>query len=195
MEKFGLKVISVGFFLDDRSPVIWRGPLVTGLLRQFLKDVQWGRLDFLVIDMPPGTGDAPLTVVQQVRLAGAVIVTTPQSVSLLDVRRGVEMFGRVGTPVLGVIENMSYYECPKCGKREDLFGSGGGDLVSRDFGVPLLGRMPVVSEVRAGGDRGKPLVVDRPDHPLSRLYLDIAGQIVERVRAEDAAATAPRIVG
>jgi len=195
MEKFGLKVMSVGFFLDDRSPVIWRGPLVTGLLRQFLKDVQWGELDFLVIDMPPGTGDAPLTVVQQIALAGAVIVTTPQSVSLLDVGRGVAMFGRVGTPVLGVIENMSYYECPKCGKREDLFGSGGGDLLSRDFGVPLLGRVPVVSEVRVGGDQGKPLVVDRPDHPLSRLYLDIAGRIAERARGQAMGATAPRIVG
>ncbi|HTO56817.1 MAG TPA: Mrp/NBP35 family ATP-binding protein, partial [Pseudomonadales bacterium] len=123
IEKFGLRVMSLGFFLDDSSPVIWRGPMVMGLVRQFLKDVEWGELDVLVVDLPPGTGDAQLTLVQQVPLAGGVVVTTPQDVALLDVERGIAMFQQVNTPVLGVIENMSFYECPKCGTKDDIFGS------------------------------------------------------------------------
>jgi ATP-binding protein involved in chromosome partitioning len=194
-EKFGLRLMSIGFFLDDESPVIWRGPLVMGLVRQFLKDVDWGELDILVVDMPPGTGDAQLTLVQQVPLAGGVVVTTPQDVATLDVQRGIAMFQQVNTPVLGIIENMSYYECPKCGKREDLFGSGGGERIAARFGVPVLGRIPLVSDVRTSGDAGKPIVIDQPHHPVSRLFVQIAGRVLEAIEVERLAAPAPTIIG
>jgi ATP-binding protein involved in chromosome partitioning len=193
LEKHGLRVMSMGFFLDDSSPVIWRGPLVTGLLRQFLRDVQWGELDVLVVDLPPGTGDAPLTLVQQVPLSGGVIVTTPQDVSVIDVERGIAMFNQVNTPVLGIVENMSAYVCPHCGTRDELFGSGGGARLSREFGVPLLAQIPIVSAIRASGDAGTPIVLDQPDHAVSRIYLSIGQQVLDRVAAERA--PAPRIVG
>jgi ATP-binding protein involved in chromosome partitioning len=195
LEKYGLRVMSIGFFLDDDSPVIWRGPLVMGLVRQFLKDVEWGELDVLLIDLPPGTGDAQLTLVQQVPLAGGVVVTTPQEVATLDVQRGIAMFQQVNTPVLGIVENMSYYECPKCGKREDLFGSGGGARIAADSGVPLLGLIPLVPDVRRAGDTGTPIVIDRPDHPVSKLFLEIARKVLEAVETERAATAAPTIIG
>ncbi|HSP97690.1 MAG TPA: Mrp/NBP35 family ATP-binding protein [Candidatus Dormibacteraeota bacterium] len=193
LEKFGLRVMSMGFFLDDSSPVIWRGPLVTGLIRQFLKDVRWGELDVLVVDLPPGTGDVALTLVQQVPLAGAVVVTTPQPVSLIDVERGIAMFQQVNTPVLGVIENMSGYLCPKCGARDDLFGTGGAAELEQRFGIPVLGRIPIEPAVRIAGDAGTPLVVAQPEHPISRLYASIAEQVLEGIAAERTAA--PRIIG
>jgi ATP-binding protein involved in chromosome partitioning len=195
LEKYGVAAMSVGFFLDDSSPVIWRGPLVTGLLRQFLRDVEWGVLDVLVIDLPPGTGDAQLTIAQQVPLAGSIIVTTPQEVSLADVERGISMFRQVNTPVLGVVENMSYYLCRKCGRREDLFGSGGGARLARDFEVPLLGQIPLVADVRVGGDSGKPIVVDDPDHEVSRAFLGIARRVLDRLVEEREQTALPRIVG
>lgn len=195
LEKYGLKAMSIGFFLEEGSPVIWRGPMVTGLLRQFLKDVFWGELDLLVIDMPPGTGDAQLTLVQQVPLAGGLVVTTPQAVSLLDVERGIAMFQQVNTPVLGIIENMSYFDCPDCGERDDPFGSGGGERLAAEFGVPLLARVPLVPEMREGGDAGVPLVVARPDHPVSAIYAEVARRVVESVAAERDRVAAPRIVG
>ncbi|MFI5365931.1 MAG: P-loop NTPase [Candidatus Binatia bacterium] len=195
IERYGVRLMSVGFFLDDQSPVIWRGPLVMGLVRQFLKDVDWGTLDVLVVDMPPGTGDAQLTLVQQVPLAGGVVVTTPQDVATLDVQRGIAMFQQVNTPVLGIIENMSYYECPHCGKREDVFGSGGGARIATTFGVPVLGQIPLVQEVRTGGDAGKPIVVEQPDHPVSRLFMHIAGRVREAIEVERLAAPAPTIIG
>lgn len=193
LERYGLRVMSMGFFLDDTSPVIWRGPLVTGLLRQFLKDVQWGELDVLVVDLPPGTGDAQLTLVQQVPLSGGLIVTTPQPVSVIDVERGIAMFQQVNTPVLGIIENMSGYVCPHCGTRDELFGSGGGDHLEHTFGAPLLGRIPIVPEIRAGGDAGTPLVVAQPEHPVSRLYMEIAAAVLDAVEAERV--PTPKIVG
>ena len=193
LEKFGLRVMSMGFFLDDSSPVIWRGPLVTGLLRQFLKDVQWGELDVLVVDLPPGTGDAQLTLAQQVPLSGGVIVTTPQDVSVLDVERGIAMFNQVNTPVLGVVENMSTYVCPHCGTQDQLFGSGGGERLARESGVPLLGQIPIVPDIRASGDAGTPIVIAQPEHQVSRVYRSIAEQVLDRVAAERA--PAPRIVG
>jgi len=195
LEKYGVRLMSIGFFLDDTSPVIWRGPLVMGLVRQFLKDVDWGDLDLLVVDMPPGTGDAQLTLVQQVPLAGGVVVTTPQDVATLDVQRGIAMFRQVHTPVLGIVENMSYYECHNCGRREDVFGSGGAERIAAQFGVPVLGHIPLVPEVRTGGDHGTPIVVDRPDHPVSRLFLQIAGTVLEAVERERLAAPAPTIIG
>ncbi len=193
LEKYGLRLMSIGFFLDDDSPVIWRGPLVMGLVRQFLKDVEWGTLDVLLIDLPPGTGDAQLTLVQQVPLAGGVVVTTPQEVATLDVGRGIAMFQQVNTPVLGIVENMSYYQCPKCGKREDLFGSGGGERIATHYGVPLLGQIPLVPEVRSAGDAGTPIVVERPDHPASKLLIDIAAKVLDAVERERT--VAPTIVG
>ena len=193
LERHGLRVMSMGFFLDDSSPVIWRGPLVTGLLRQFLKDVQWGELDVLVVDLPPGTGDAPLTLVQQVPLAGGVVVTTPQDVSVIDVERGIAMFNQVNTPVLGIVENMSAYICPHCGTRDELFGSGGGARLAQQFGVPVLGRIPIVAAVRESGDAGTPIVIGQPDHPVSRIYVAMAEQVLDRVAAERA--PTPRIIG
>jgi len=195
LEKFGVRVMSVGFFLDDSSPVIWRGPLVMGLVRQFLKDVDWGELDILVVDLPPGTGDAPLTLLQQVPLIGGVVVTTPQAVATLDVQRGIAMFEQVNTPVLGIVENMSSYECPHCGRQDDVFGSGGGDRLAAAAHVPLLGRIPLVPEVRAGGDAGVPIVAAHPDHPVSRAFLDIARQLLTRIDVERAASVPPSIVG
>ncbi|HVN88160.1 MAG TPA: Mrp/NBP35 family ATP-binding protein [Candidatus Binatia bacterium] len=195
IERFGLRVMSLGFFLDDTSPVIWRGPMVMGLVRQFLKDVEWGVLDVLVVDMPPGTGDAQLTLVQQVPLAGGVVVTTPQDVALLDVERGIAMFQQVNTPVLGVIENMSFYECPKCGTKDDIFGSGGGERIAQHFGVPLLGRIPLIPAIRESGDSGKPIVIAEPSSTAAKIFLDIAGAVIDEVEAGRAETTAPKIVG
>jgi len=195
LEKYGLRLMSIGFFLDESSPVIWRGPLVMGLVRQFLKDVEWGELDILVVDMPPGTGDAQLTLVQQVPLAGAVVVTTPQEVATLDVQRGIAMFQHVNTPVLGVIENMSYYLCPKCDKREEVFGHGGGQHLAEQFGVPLLGQIPLVPDVRTSGDEGTPIVAERPEHPVSRELIRIAGAVLEGIEVERLAAAGPTIIG
>jgi ATP-binding protein involved in chromosome partitioning len=195
LEKYGLRLMSVGFFLDENTPVIWRGPLVTGLVRQFLRDVAWGELDVLVIDLPPGTGDAQLTLVQQVPVSGGVIVTTPQEVSLLDVRRGVAMFHQVNTPVLGIIENMSHFQCPKCGRRDFLFGEGGGERIANDFEVPLLGRLPLLTELRVAGDAGTPIVIGSPDHPVSVTFLEIARRVLEEVAAARRDVAAPRILG
>jgi len=193
MEKYGLQLMSMGFFLDDASPVIWRGPMVMGLVRQFLKDVDWHGLDILVIDLPPGTGDAQLTLAQQVPLAGGVVVTTPQDVALLDVQRGIAMFQQVNTPILGVIENMSEYVCPNCGKHEALFGEGGGKRISEFFGVPLLGQVPLVPAVRESGDAGRPIVVEHPEHPVSKVFANIALGVLDEIEA--ARQPAPLIIG
>jgi len=179
----GIKVISMGFFLDEQSPVIWRGPIVMGIVRQFLRDVEWGRLDFLIVDLPPGTGDAPLTLVQQVPVTGAVIVTTPQDVALLDVGRGMAMFAQVSTPVLGVVENMSGYVCPQCGTEDPIFGEGGASRLAERFGVPLLARLPIVPALREGGDRGQPLVVAEPEHPVTALFAKLATDVARAARA------------
>ncbi len=179
IERFGLSIVSMGFFLDDRSPVIWRGPMVMSIVRQFLKDVLWGELDVLVVDLPPGTGDAQLTLLQEVPISGGVIVTTPQDVALQDVRRGIAMFQTVQAPVLGVIENMSEYVCPHCGTAEAIFGSEGGRREAEALETPLLGSLPLVAELRASMDQGNPLVISDPQHPLSRRI----AQIAERVHA------------
>ena len=188
LERHGLKLMSMGFFLDEQSPVIWRGPIVMGIVRQFLRDVDWGPTDFLVVDLPPGTGDAPLTLVQQVPLTGAIVVTTPQDVALLDVGRGVAMFAQVSTPVLGVVENMAGYVCPSCGTEDPVFGEGGGARLAEHFGVPLLARIPLVPAVREGGDRGVPLVAQAPDHPVARVFRELAERVA--LAAEQAAAPA-----
>jgi ATP-binding protein involved in chromosome partitioning len=177
IERYGIDVMSMGFFLDDSSPVIWRGPMVMGLIRQFLRDVDWGKQDYLVIDMPPGTGDAALTLAQQVPITGAVIVTTPQEVALADVERGIAMFRQLQVPVLGVVENMSYYVCPDCGEREELFGSGGGEALAKQFGVPVLAKLPLVAEIRAAGDAGTPMALTAPDHPVSKEFAALARSV------------------
>lgn len=176
-EKFGLKVISFGTFVDEGAPVIWRGPMLTKALTQFFRDADWGELDYLILDLPPGTGDVQLTITQQVPLAGGVIVTTPADVALLDVRRGVRMFQEVKTPVLGVIENMSYHECRGCGRHSDVFGRGGGERFARELGIPYLGALPLVRELREAGDAGVPLLISQPDHPQSRALVALADRL------------------
>ncbi len=192
LERYGIKLMSMGFFLDEQSPVIWRGPIVMGIIRQFLRDVDWGATDYLVVDLPPGTGDAQLTLVQQVPVSGGVIVTTPQDVALLDVGRGMAMFAQVATPVLGVVENMSGYVCPSCGTEDDVFGRGGADALAERFGVPLLARIPLVPAIREGGDRGRPLVVADPAHPASRAFTALANRVVAELARAGASAPAAR---
>jgi len=191
LERYGIKLMSMGFFLDEQSPVIWRGPIVMGVVRQFLRDVEWGELDFLVVDLPPGTGDAPLTLVQQVPVTGAVIVTTPQDVALLDTGRSMGMFLQVNTPVLGVVENMSGYLCPRCGTEDPIFGRGGAETLAARFGVPVLARIPLVAALREGGDAGRPLAAAQPEHPVSRLFAALAARVAETVARAGAAAAAP----
>jgi len=181
LEKFGLKVISLGVFIDDRTPIIWRGPMINKLLTQFLREVEWGELDFLVLDLPPGTGDAQLTIAQQVPLSGGVIVTTPQHVALLDVKRSVTMFQQVNAPVLGVIENMSYHICSGCGERAEIFGHGGGQEMAKQFHVPFLGEIPLVGDIREASDTGKPIVAAQPDHPQSQAFRAIAERILTEI--------------
>ena len=191
IERHGLKAISMGLFVEQAKPIIWRGPMITKALVEFVRNVLWGDLDYLVIDMPPGTGDAQLTICQQVPLAGGVIVTTPQEVALLDVKRGVTMFREVNVPVLGVVENMSYHVCRKCGGKHDLFGSGGGQQMARRFGIPFLGALPLVRELREGGDRGAPIVAANPDHPQSKTFVEIAQKVEAEVGRQAAQTQRP----
>lgn len=182
VERHGLRAISMGLFVEEAKPIIWRGPMINKLIVEFVRNVLWGDLDYLVIDMPPGTGDAQLTVCQQVPLSGGVIVTTPQEVALLDVKRGVTMFREVNVPVLGVVENMSVHVCRKCGREHDLFGSEGGKRMAGRFGIPFLGALPLVREVREGGDRGTPIVAADADHAVSRAFVSIAQRVEEELR-------------
>jgi ATP-binding protein involved in chromosome partitioning len=181
VERLGIKVISLGLFIEERQPVIWRGPMINKLLTQFLREVRWGELDYLVLDLPPGTGDAQLTIAQQAPLAGGVIVTTPQDVALLDVQRGIKMFEQVNTPVLGVIENMSYHLCVDCGERTEIFGHGGGARMAEQGDIPFLGEIPLVRAIREGGDGGEPIVASDPDGPQSVSFRAIAERVVEEL--------------
>ncbi len=174
----GVALISMGFFLDDKAPVIWRGPMVMSIVRQFLQDVLWGELDVLVVDLPPGTGDAQLTLMQLVPVSGGVIVTTPQDVALQDVKRGISMFAAVQTPVFGLVENMSHYTCPQCGTSEPIFGSGGGKREAESLQVPLLAEIPLVPEVRAAMDRGEPIVIAEPEGTVAAAFKKLAGSIL-----------------
>lgn len=177
IEAHGMKVMSMSFLTTKDTPVIWRGPMVHGLVSQFLTQVEWGDLDYLVIDLPPGTGDAQLTLTQTAPLAGSVIVTTPQDVSLADARKGLKMFEQVNVPVLGILENMSYFLCPHCDKRTNIFGHGGGRSTSQELEIPFLGEVPIDPEVVAGGDEGNPIVVKNPDSPAARAYSDAAEKV------------------
>lgn len=163
LEAHGIKLVSIGFLIDRDQPAIWRGPIIMKVITQFLRDVAWGQLDFLIVDMPPGTGDAQLSLVQATHVSGAIIVTTPQDVAAGDALRGAKMFSRVDVPVLGVIENMSWFDCPHCGKPVNIFGQGGGERLATEIGVPLLGQIPLYPQVLAGGDAGVPIVVGEPE--------------------------------
>ena len=184
IESHGLQTMSIGYLLEEDSPVIWRGPMVTGLLRQFLFQVEWGELDFLVLDLPPGTGDAQLTLVQSLSLAGGVIVTTPQDVALLDVQRGIQMFQRTSVPILGVIENMSHFECPQCQHVTEIFSGTGGEEISNRYGVPFLGKIPLEPTTALQGDSGVPVMVQQPDGALASTMLSIAHQMSEALVQE-----------
>jgi ATP-binding protein involved in chromosome partitioning len=177
LEAHGVKVMSVGFLIDREQPAIWRGPIVMKIIGQFLKDVAWGQLDYLIVDMPPGTGDAQLSLVQATHLAGAVIVTTPQEVAVGDALRGVRMFQRVEVPVLGIVENMSWLECTHCGKPMALFGEGGGERLAKEVELPLLGQVPLYPPVLKGGDTGMPIVVADPSSSAARALIEISGRI------------------
>jgi ATP-binding protein involved in chromosome partitioning len=178
IERYGVKLISIGFFLGEKAPVIWRGPMVMGAVRQFLKDTLWGTQDFLVVDLPPGTGDAQLTLAQQAAVDGVVIVTTPQDVAVLDAERAVRMFRQVHCPLLGVVENMSYFICPDCGERDELFGRGGADRMAEAEKMTVLARVPIFIEVREAGDKGMPITLSNPGHPASQAFLELARLVV-----------------
>jgi ATP-binding protein involved in chromosome partitioning len=177
LKKFGVELMSMGLLSGDDTPVIWRGPMVHSLLTQFLSKVKWGELDYLIIDLPPGTGDAQLTITQTAPLSGAIIVTTPQGVSLLDARKGLHLFRKVGVDVLGIVENMSYFVCPHCGERTPVFREGGGKLTAEDLEVPFLGEIPLDPEVTLSSDEGVPVVIRNPDSAVSRCYKDLAGRV------------------
>jgi ATP-binding protein involved in chromosome partitioning len=193
MEAYGLKIMSIGFLIDEETPMIWRGPMVISAITQMLREVAWGELDVLVVDMPPGTGDAQLTMAQQTPLAGAVIVSTPQDLALLDARRGVAMFKKVEVPILGIVENMSYFICPECGTRSDIFAHGGARHEAERLGVPFLGEVPLAMPIRETSDSGRPIVASDPDSAHAKAYLAIARQVMASM-AGGAAKAAPRIV-
>jgi ATP-binding protein involved in chromosome partitioning len=195
MRSYGLKVMSMGFLVDEETPMIWRGPMVMSALSQMLKDVAWGDLDVLVVDMPPGTGDAQLTMAQQVPLAGAVIVSTPQDLALIDARKGLNMFKKVNVPVLGIVENMSTFLCPHCGERSDIFGHGGAKQEAGRLGVPFLGEVPLTMAIRETSDEGKPVVATDPGSPVAQAYRDIAATAwAELERVSGTERQAPKIV-
>ncbi len=196
MENFGVKCMSMGFLVPEDSPMIWRGPMVQSALQQMLRDVDWGELDVLVVDMPPGTGDAQLTMAQQVPLAGAVIVSTPQDIALIDAKKGLNMFRKVDIPVLGIIENMSTFVCPNCSHESHVFGHGGARREAEKLGIAFLGEVPLDIEIRETSDDGRPVVVSRPDGPQAKRYLEIAETIWSGLsaRLEGGGRTAPKIV-
>ncbi|MBS7541290.1 Mrp/NBP35 family ATP-binding protein [Ancylobacter lacus] len=195
LQSWGLKVMSIGFLVGEETPMIWRGPMVMSAISQLLKEVDWAPLDVLVVDMPPGTGDAQLTMAQQVPLAGAVIVSTPQDLALIDARRGIAMFEKVNVPVLGVVENMSYFLCPHCGGRSDVFGHGGARHEAQRLRVPFLGEVPLQMAIRETSDAGRPIVATAPDSPEAEIYRGIARAVREALAGRHAGARpAPRIV-
>ena len=196
MEGHGLQASSIGFLINEDSPMVWRGPMVTSALEQLLRQTRWRDLDYLIVDMPPGTGDIQLTLSQKVPVTGAVIVTTPQDIALLDARKGLKMFEKVGVPIIGIVENMSTYICPSCGHEEHVFGSGGGQKMCSDYSVDFLGSLPLNISIREQSDAGRPTVVAEPDGPISMVYQQIARQIAIRIAglAKDMSSKFPNIV-
>jgi ATP-binding protein involved in chromosome partitioning len=181
LEKYGVKVMSIGFLVNPMEAVIWRGPMASGAVKQFMSDVHWGDLDYLVFDLPPGTGDIQLTLVQTIPLTGAVIVTTPQDVALADAKKGLVMFNKVNVPVLGIIENMSYFICSHCGQRENIFDTGGGKRTAEELNVPFLGEIPIDTRVRIGGDKGEPIVHGEPNSQQGKIIHGIARQLAAQI--------------
>jgi ATP-binding protein involved in chromosome partitioning len=196
MENYGLQVSSIGFMIDPDEPMVWRGPIVTQALQQLLEQTNWRDLDYLIVDMPPGTGDIQLTLSQKVPVTGAVIVTTPQDIALLDARKGLKMFEKVGIPILGVVENMSVHICSNCGHAEPIFGEGGGAKMCSDYGVDFLGALPLTMSIREQADSGRPTVVADPDGPVAKIYKEIARKIAVKVaeKAKDMTSKFPNIV-
>ena len=194
MRNYGISIMSMGFLVDEETPMIWRGPMVMSAIQQMLRDVNWGELDILVVDMPPGTGDAQLTLAQQVPLAGAVIVSTPQDIALLDARKGLNMFRKVDVPVLGIIENMSYFACPHCGQRSEIFAHGGARKEAERLGVEFLGEIPLHIAIRETSDSGQPIVVSQPDSAHAKTYRAIARRLLEKLAPAGARRAPPKIV-
>lgn len=196
MEAYDLQASSIGFLIDDDAPMVWRGPMVTSALEQLLRQTRWRDLDYLIVDMPPGTGDIQLTLAQKVPVTGSVIVTTPQDIALLDARKGLKMFEKVGVPIIGIIENMSTYVCTKCGHEEHVFGTGGGEKMCKEYGVDFLGSLPLNLSIREQADAGRPTVVADPDGAISAIYKGIARQVAIRVAAlsKDMSSKFPNIV-
>ena len=196
MEAYGLQASSIGFLIDDDAPMVWRGPMVTSALEQLLRQTRWRDLDYLIVDMPPGTGDIQLTLAQKVPVTGSVIVTTPQDIALLDARKGLKMFEKVGVPIIGIIENMSTYVCTKCGHEEHVFGTGGGQKMCKEYGVDFLGDLPLNLSIREQADAGRPTVVADPDGAISAIYKGIARQVAIRVAtlSKDMSSKFPNIV-
>jgi ATP-binding protein involved in chromosome partitioning len=181
LEAHGIKLISMGTLVDEDKPTIWRGPMLDGVIKQFLREVEWGELDFLIIDLPPGTSDAQLTLCQNVPLDGTVIITTPQDVALLDAKKGLMMFQKMGVPILGLIENMSFFECPECHHRSEIFSHGGGKAAAENLGLDFLGAIPIELKVRTGGDSGQPITAVDPDHSVSQAFKAIAEKLVQKI--------------
>ena len=196
MEGHGIQAMSIGFLIDVETPMVWRGPMVTQALEQLLNETNWRDIDYLVVDLPPGTGDIQLTLAQRVPVTGAVIVTTPQDIALMDARKGLKMFEKVNIPILGVVENMSLHICSKCGHAENIFGSGGGDRMSKDYGIDLLGSLPLDIRIREQADSGKPTVVADPDGQVAEIYRQIARKVAVKIaeKQQDHSAAFPKIV-
>jgi ATP-binding protein involved in chromosome partitioning len=194
MQNYGLKVMSMGFIVDEDTPMIWRGPMVMSALQQMLREVDWGQLDILVVDLPPGTGDAQLTMAQQVPLAGAVIVSTPQDIALIDARKGLNMFKKVDVPVLGIVENMSYFLCPHCGERSEIFGHGGARREAAKLGIEFLGEVPLDLAIRETSDEGRPITATDPGSPYAEIFRHMAARVWEKVTGDAALRPPPRIV-
>jgi len=193
VEAYGLKVMSIGLLVNEKEPLVWRGPMIHSFIQQMLKDVMWGALDYLVFDMPPGTGDAQLSLSQVLPLSGVVMVTTPQDVALLDVRKAIGMFQRLNVPILGVVENMSTFACPHCGQHTSIFGEAGGQRVADEYGAPLLARLPLDPETRVGGDEGTPITVRKPDSAQALAFRNLASEVMKRIDELSALSSLPKI--
>lgn len=193
LENYGVKLMSIGFLIEDDAPVIWRGPMASGAIKQFMSDVHWDELDYLIFDLPPGTGDIQLTLVQTIPLTGAVVVTTPQDVSIIDVKKALKMFQRVNVPILGIVENMSYFLAPDTGNRYDIFGTDGGKKLAKELSIPLLGQLPINQNIREGGDNGKPIVFDKPESEQAKKIFDISRNMAAEISKVNFAASAPKI--
>lgn len=193
LEKYGVKIISIGFMVEEKTPVIWRGPMASGAVKQFMSDVDWGELDYLIFDMPPGTGDIQLTLTQTIPLTGSVIVTTPQDVSLIDARKGLKMFSRVNVPVLGIVENMSYFIAPDTGKEYDIFGRGGGAKLAQESDVPFLGGIPIDPRIREGGDSGKPIVEENNGSKHAETIMEIARNMATQISITNLSSSSSKV--